>query len=65
MQFQPGDRVTVTNPEPDNAEYRGKTGTVEVVGGPNELIAVKGLKGRVREAVMGRRGFYPDELTKV
>jgi ribosomal protein L21E len=66
MQFKPGDRVTVTNPEPNSerAAYRGKTGTVETVGGPNELIAVKGLEGRVREAVMGRMGFYPDEITK-
>jgi hypothetical protein len=57
MQFQPGDRVTVSRPNLDNLAYHGKTG-------PDELIAVKGLEGRIREAVMGRRGFYPEELTK-
>jgi hypothetical protein len=65
MQFQPGDTVTVTNPAPDNAAYRGKTGTVLDDGSKSGgLIAVKGLDGRIREAVAGYRGFYADELTK-
>jgi len=64
MQFQPGDRVTITNPDPKRAQWRGKTGTVETAGGPNELVAVKGLEGRLREAFYGRIGFYPEELTK-
>lgn len=64
MTFHTGDRVTITNPRPENADYRGKTGTVEIRQESDGLIAVKGLEGRVREAIVGRRGFYPEELTK-
>jgi hypothetical protein len=64
MIFRPGDRVTITNPHRERAAYRGKTGTVETAGGPNDLVAVKGLDGRLTEAIRGRVGFYPEELTK-
>lgn len=65
MTIRPGDRVTVTNPNPDNAAYRGKTGTALDDGSKSGgLIAVKGLDGRLKEAVAGYRGFYADELTK-
>lgn len=65
MPFKPGDRVTITNPSRENAAYRGKTGTVLDDGSKSGgLIAVKGLDGRIREAVAGYRGFYANELTK-
>lgn len=65
MQFQTGDTVTVTNPSPENVAYRDRTGTVLDDGSKSGgLIAVKGLDGRIREAVAGYRGFYADELTK-
>lgn len=64
MQFQPGDRVTITNPSPENEEFRGKTGTVEITDGPDRLVAVKGVHWRIYEAVLGIRCFYPEELTK-
>jgi len=64
MSFKPGDRVTITNPHPENAAYRGKTGTALDDGSKSGgLIAVRGLDGRLREAVAGYRGFYADELT--
>lgn len=65
MTYRPGDRVTITNPTPENAKYRGKTGTVVDDGSKSGgLIPVKGLDGRVREAVAGYRGFYAEELTR-
>jgi hypothetical protein len=65
MTFRTGDRVTVTNPSPENAKYRGKTGILLDDGSKSGgLMAVKGLEGRVKEAVAGYRGFYADELTR-
>jgi hypothetical protein len=65
MQFQPGDRVTVSRPNRDNLAHHGKTGTVVDDGSKSGgLIAVKGIEGRVREAVGGYIGFYAEELTK-
>lgn len=65
MPYRPGDRVTITNPHPENAKYRGKTGTVLDDGSKSGgLIAVKGLDGRLKEAVAGYRGFYAEELTQ-
>lgn len=65
MTFRPGDHATVTNPEPENAQYRGKTGTVVDDGSKSGgLIPVRGLDGRLKEAVAGHQGFYADELTK-
>jgi hypothetical protein len=65
MTYRPGDRVTITNPSPENAKYRGKAGTALDDGSKSGgLIAVKGLDGRLKEAVAGFRGFYADELTR-
>jgi hypothetical protein len=65
MTIRPGDRVTITNPHPENAKYRGKTGILLDDGSKSGgLMAVKGLDGRVKEAVAGYRGFYADELTR-
>jgi hypothetical protein len=65
MPFQPGDRVTITNPSRENAAHRGKTGTVASDGSKSGgLIAVKGIEGRVREAVLGYVGCYANELRK-
>lgn len=64
MPFKLGDRVTITRPHPERAAYRGKTGTVIDDGSKSGgLIGVKGLDGRIREAVAGYMGFYADELT--
>jgi ribosomal protein L21E len=63
MTFRTGDRVTITDPAPERAAYRGKTGTVVDDGSKSGgLIAVKGLDGRLKEAVAGYHGFYADEL---
>lgn len=64
MPFKTGDRVTITRPAPERAAYRGKSGTVIDDGSKSGgLIAIKGLDGRIREAVAGYVGFYADELT--
>lgn len=64
MPYKPGDRVTVTNPTPENAKYRGKTGIVFDDGSKSGgLMAIKGLDGRLREAFAGYPCFYADELT--
>lgn len=64
MTYRPGDRVTITSPAPERAAYRGKTGTVIDDGSKSGgLIPVKGLDGRLREAIAGYVGFYADELT--
>ncbi|MFF8784794.1 hypothetical protein [Streptomyces sp. NPDC015125] len=62
--FCKGDRVTVTNPNPGNARYRGKTGTVVDDGSKSGgLLGVKGIDGRLAEAVKGIPGFYAEELS--
>lgn len=64
MAYKPGDRVTITNPAPERADYRGRTGTVIDDGSKSGgLIGVKGLHGRIREKIAGHVGFYADELT--
>ncbi|GES27898.1 hypothetical protein AB0G60_02750 [Streptomyces angustmyceticus] len=63
MNFSKGDRVTVTNPNPGNARFRGRTGTVTDDGSKSGLMAVKGIDGRLAEAVKGTPGFYPEELS--
>ena len=65
MQFRKGDKVTVTNPSPENAGTKGKTGVVFYPGPDADgLVTVKGIDGRVTEAVKGYRGFTPDEITR-
>ena len=62
--FRKGDRVAVTNPSPENARYRGRTGTVTDDGSKSGgLIGVKGLDGRLAEAIKGTPGFYAEELS--
>lgn len=65
MQFRKGDRVTVTNPSSDNRGTKGKQGVVVDDGSlSGGLIAVKGIDGRLAEALKGHRGFYAEELTR-
>ncbi|MGW2920391.1 hypothetical protein ACWDBF_21370 [Streptomyces angustmyceticus] len=62
--YRKGDRVTVTNPNPDNQRFRGRTGTVADDGSKSGgLMAVKGIDGRLAETVKGLPGFYPEELS--
>lgn len=62
--FREGDKVTVTNPNPGNQRFRGKTGTVIDDGSKSGgLMAVKGIDGRLAETVKGFPGFYPEELS--
>ncbi|MFF3928229.1 hypothetical protein [Streptomyces hirsutus] len=64
--FKKGDRVIVVAAGPENAGTVGKTGTVvddgSLSGGD---IAVKGIDGRVTEAVKGYRAYAPDQLRTV
>ena len=65
MQCRKGDRVTVTNPSSDNRGTKGKRGVVVDDGSlSGGLIGVKGIDGRVAEAVKGYRGYYAEELTR-
>lgn len=65
MAFRKGDKVTVTNPSRDNAGTKGKRGVVVDDGSKSGgLMAVKGIDGRVAEAVKGYRGYYAEELTR-
>ncbi|MEV7975402.1 hypothetical protein [Streptomyces sp. NPDC086519] len=63
--YKIGDRVTVVSAGPDNPGTEGKTGVVvdddSLSGG---LIAVKGIDGRIAEAVKGYRGYYAEQLRK-
>jgi hypothetical protein len=63
MQFQPGDHVKITNPHPENAKWRGKTGTINRIGqdGMHEL---RGVNGRISEKVLGVIACTADELTR-
>lgn len=64
MSFRKGDRVTVANPSRENSTAKGKTGTVVDDGSKSGgLMTVKGIDGRVAEAVKGFRGFYAEELS--
>lgn len=64
MNFSKGDRVTVTNPNPGNQRFAGKTGVVADDGSKSGgLLGVKGIDGRLAEAVKGIPGFYPEELS--
>ena len=64
--FNKGDRVVVVSAGPENAGTEGQTGTVfyteaEVDG----QIAVKGIDGRIAEAVKGYRSYWPHQLRAV
>ena len=63
--FKPGDRVIVVAAGPENAGTVGETGTVVDDGAlSGGLIAVKGIDGRLAEAVKGYRGYTADQLRR-
>jgi hypothetical protein len=63
-EFRKGDKVTVTNGGTDNPGTEGKEGVVFDDGAESGgLIAVKGVDGRLTEAVKGYRGYTADQLT--
>lgn len=63
--FSKGDKVTVTSGGTDNPGTEGKTGTVvddgSLSGGE---LAVKGIDGRVAEAIKGYRAYTADQLRR-
>ncbi|MCG0061715.1 hypothetical protein L0F81_00175 [Streptomyces tricolor] len=61
--FKKGDRVTVIAAGPENVGTIGKTGVVfyDETGGE---VVVKGIDGRLTEAVKGYRSYSPDQLRK-
>jgi hypothetical protein len=61
--FRKGDRVTVVATGPENAGTVGKTGTVFYDEADGE-VAVKGIDGRITEAVKGYRTYAPNQLRK-
>lgn len=63
--YSKGDRVTVIDGGVDNPGTEGKTGTVVNDGSlSGGLIAVKGIDGKVIEALKGYRGYTADQLRK-
>lgn len=62
LDYRTGDRVTVTNPVRKNQSAKDKTGVV-VGSKPGNRLAVKGIDGRLAEAVTGPRSFYAWELS--
>lgn len=63
--FSKGDKVTVTEGGSDNPGTEGKTGTVVDDGSlSGGLIGVKGIDGRITEAVKGYRGYTDDQLER-
>lgn len=63
MTYKPGDRVTITNPHTENAAHRGKTGTIARIGADG-MYELRGVDGRLREAVLGIIACTADELTR-
>ncbi|MFE2497116.1 hypothetical protein [Streptomyces scopuliridis] len=63
--FSKGERVTVVAAGPENAGTEGKSGTVvddgSLSGGD---IAVKGIDGRIAEAIKGYRAYTADQLKR-
>lgn len=58
--FNKGDKVTVTT-----GDAAGRTGTVVSDGSKSGgLIGVKGIDGRVTEAVKGYRGYTADQIVR-
>lgn len=63
--FKKGDHVIVVAAGPENAGTVGKTGVVFDDGAlSGGLIAVKGIDGRIAEAVKGYRGYTADQLRR-
>lgn len=64
-QFRKGDRVTVVAADPENAGTVGKTGTVFYTEAEGDgQVAVKGIDGRLAEAVKGYRSYWPNQLRR-
>ncbi len=61
MPFNPGDRVTIANPHPENAKWRGKTGTVARIG-QDGMYELSGIERPVREKLLGVIACSADEL---
>ncbi|MFJ9420722.1 hypothetical protein [Streptomyces sp. NPDC101249] len=63
--YRKGDRVKVIDGGVENRGTEGKTGEVVIDGTlSGGLISVKGIDGRLAEAVKGYRGYYADQLRK-
>lgn len=62
MTFNPGDRVTITNPHPENAKWRGKTGTIREID-RNGMYILTGIERPMRERLLGYIACTDDELT--
>jgi hypothetical protein len=63
MTYRPGDRVTITNPHPENAASRGKTGTIREIDN-NGMYVLTGIDRPIREKLLGYVGCTADELTR-
>ncbi|HEY3479617.1 MAG TPA: hypothetical protein VGL02_12040 [Streptomyces sp.] len=64
--FRKGDRVAVVAAGPENDGTVGQTGTVFYTEAEADgQIAVKGVDGRIAEAVRGYRTYNPDQLRAV
>lgn len=61
--FRKDDRVVVVSAGPENAGTEGETGTVFYDEADGE-VTVKGIDGRIAEAVKGYRTYSPDQLRK-
>ena len=62
MPFKPGDRVTITNPHPENAKHRGKSGTIDRIG-LDGMYELRGVDRPIREKLLGIIACSADELT--
>lgn len=62
--WKKGDRVMVVAAGPENAGTVGRTGTVFYDEADGE-VCVKGIDGRLAEAVKGYRTYTPDQLQRV
>lgn len=61
--FRKGDQVVVIDGGADNPGTEGKTGVVVDDGSlSGGLIGVKGIDGRLAEAIKGYRGYYAEQL---
>jgi hypothetical protein len=64
--FEPGDCVVITHPHPEHKALEGKTATVHTI--YRGFVVLKGVGDgigeRLREALISKPAFWPDELTK-
>lgn len=65
MQFRKGDKVVVIDGGTDNPGTEGRTGTVFYPGPDDDgQVTVKGIDGRLAEAVKGYRSYAPEQLRR-